>query len=196
MLSSTPFFARTTSWLYKAYHLVLIMSGENRGETNVPVVLGIALGMGLVVAVCVMPSIVHPVRDRATTNALLVQTVLMLSAINMGVHVTLSRGTPAMAALWVQLLTGHVFYSLAIACLDNKHIVVGAPFVTIVVGAAALALPLAACMTAPRPPEVHGLALVLALGTGELCGVTVFCLSQMVHAGGNAYEYVVRMLCE
>lgn len=196
MLGNTPFFAGTTSWLYKAYHLVLIVCGDVQGDTNIAVVTGIAVSTGLVIAVCVVPAMVNPVRDRRKTNALLVQTVLMLSATNAGVHIAVAWERASVAALWAQLLTGHIFYSLAVTCLREKHLVVGAPFVTIVTGAAALSMPLVACMTGARPHEVHGLGLVLALGVGELCGLCIYCVAQIVHAGGGAYEYLVRMLCE
>lgn len=196
MSSHGPFFASTTSWLYKAMHLALIVSASDAAEVHLSVLRGLVIGMGVIVLVCVLPSLVHPVCDRRKTTALLVQTIILLSATQSALCYAESYELLMSAPLLVQLVSGHMFYSLSAACVHDKQILLAAPFVTIVFGTAALVLPVAASMSGPRAPAAHGLALVVALGVGEMCGVAVYCLAQVVHAGGACYEGVVRMLCE
>lgn len=120
----------------------------------------------------------------------------MLTTMQFGLRVLVAHQHAQAASLWVQLLSGHIAYSVTTAALANKTLLAGAPFVALAFGGAAAVLPLAASLCGPRPPEAHGLTLIAALGAGELCGVGVFCASHALRLGGQAYEALVRVICE
>ena len=196
MVARHAYFARTTSWLYKALHLALIVSAQSTRSTDLSVLSALMVIAGVLTGICVFPSMVHPVRDRRDTNALFVQGLLVLACTHAGLYWLCRHGHTSSAAVGVQLMLGHVFYSFSSACLKDKHIMIGAPLVAIVFAAAALCFPIVASLAGPRAPEAHGLSLVVALGVGELVGVMVFVAAQLVHALGGVYESIIRSLCE
>ena len=196
MATSTSFFAETTSWFYKALHLALIVSSAPDAALHAEILNGLAgPTLGVLVLVCVLPSIVNPVRSRVRTNALVVQAVLMMSAMHLSMRAAQHYGHAAATPLVVQLLSGHVCYSLARSCIREKEILLGAPLAAVVFGGGAVVLPVLASLAGPRAPEVHGLALVVALGAGEVCGCVVYAAAQGLHLCGLTYESVVRTLC-
>lgn len=196
MQGQTALFACTTPWLYKAYNLALIISTSSDTQLFYSLLCSFAVAMGGLLLVCVLPSMVHPVRSRVATNSLVLQALLMLTGLQAGLSALVSHGHANAAALWTQLVGGHIAYSVAAATLADKTLLVGAPFVAVAFGCAAAALPLAASLAGPRAPEAHGIFLVAALGAGEVCGILAFCVAQALRMGGHMYEAVVRGICE
>lgn len=196
MQGQKPMFACTTSWLYKAYHLGLIISASSDTELFYSALRSLSVIMGGLLLVCVLPSMVHPVRSRLATNGLVLQTMLMLTGLQLGLFLLVSYGHANAAALWTQLVGGHIAYSVTAATLSDKTLLVGAPLVAVAFGCAAAALPLAASLAGPRAPEAHGIFLIAALGAGEVCGMLAFCVAQALRMGGQMYEAVVRTICE
>lgn len=189
-------FARTTSWLFKAYNLALIISASDNSTPQMAVLNGLCFGLGALLLVCALPSVVHPMRSRAATNALVLQTVLMITAMQLGLCMLGAYGHRSTANLWVQLLSGHIAYSVTTAALADKSLLIGAPFVALAFGTATAVIPVAASFCGPRAPEAHGLLLIAALGAGEVCGLCVFCVSYVLRLAGQAYEGLVRVICE
>jgi len=106
-------FAHTSSWVYKALHLALVVSAS-RDDAGMTHEAGATLlrVVCLVLLACFLPAILHAVPRREHTTSLLTQTILMLALKSVARNQLVARGMRAAGSLVAQLVTGHVFYAL------------------------------------------------------------------------------------
>ena len=190
-----PCYARTSSWLYKGFHLFLVISAFREQTMLVDTCAAIARAVAVTLAICMLPSLVHAVRRRDRTTTLLAQSVLMLSALNFLLGQAAAH-RPDAVALLLQLLSGHIFYSLANTCLQDRHLLLYSPLICVVFGACAVAFPVLASFAGPRPRDAEGVLLVACLCAGELCGLAVYCAAVCIGVVSAGYESALRALVE
>ena len=194
-LTLQPYFVRTTPWLYKAFHLALVITAFREQTLLAETCSALAHGVALVLAICTLPSLLHAVRQRERTTHLIVQSVLMASALNIALHRAAAH-RPDAVALLLQLLSGHVFYTLACTCLADRHLLLFGPLVSVACGTCAVVFPVLASLAGPRPADAEGLLLVACLCAGELCGLAVYCVAVCVWVVSVGYESLLRALVE
>ena len=189
-------FASTTPWLYKAFHLLLVISGFQDHVLLLSVYRGLLMGMTVVTFLLLFPSAIHSVRNRVLTTSLIVQSFFMLSLMMNGLVYLAHLGYASLVPVCVQILSGHFFFSLASASVKNKGLLVYGPIVCICFGLCSIVVPVLASIAGPRAESVQGIRLVIFLGLGEAMGILVFVLAQLCAMGGKLYESVVRYLVE
>jgi hypothetical protein len=128
-------FAHTSSWVYKALHLALVVSAS-RDDAGMTHEAGATLlrVVCLVLLACFLPAILHAVPRREHTTSLLTQTILMLALMSVARNQLVARGMRAAGSLVAQLVTGHVFYALTAACLRDPELLVYSPTAVVIFG--------------------------------------------------------------
>jgi hypothetical protein len=188
-----PWFAHTTPWLYKAFHFALIVSSFRDQALLISASQALQHAVPVIVMISVLPSVVHPVRSRSHTTALVVQILMMLSLLNAATAVATRRGHADASTLLLQLVGGHLFYSLCVACLSDRALLLCRPFAVIVFGVSAVILPVLASMLGPRPAFAEGAGLIGCFCVGEVLGFAAYVLALFLRAVGWLYEELVRI---
>ena len=190
-----PYYARTSPWLYKAFHLFLVISGFREQSVLADTCAAITRAVAVTLAICMLPSLVHAVRRRDRTTTLFTQSLLMLSALNFLLFQAAAH-RPDAVALILQLLSGHIFYSLASTCLQDRHVLLYSPLICVIFGACAAVFPVLASFAGPRPRDAEGWLLVACLCAGELCGLAAYCAAVCIGVVSAGYESALRALVE
>lgn len=189
-----PWFMYTSPWLYKALHFSLLISSFRNQAVLTTAWQALRRAIPVVLLVCILPSLVHPVQCRAKTTSLIVQILLMMTLLAVTLHYADNTQHTDAAPLILQLLSGHLFYSLTAACINDRELLLYSPFAIVVFGGSAFVFPLLASLLGPRPAEAEGFVLLGCLCVGEVLGVVVFILSVCLRFAGKAYEDLVRMI--
>jgi hypothetical protein len=193
------FFAHTTPWLYKAFHLFLVFSGFQDQVLLLPVFRGLLVSMSCIVCIGLFPSLIHSVRNRSQTTSLIVQSLMILSIMMCGFVLMAHNDFARFIPISGQIISGHMFFTLAHTAVNQKKLLVYGPVWSLLFGCSAVIFPILASIAGPQTVGTVGIEkmqLIIFLGLGEMVGMLVFVLAQCVAFAGNLYENSVRYIVE